>query len=131
MCEIEITSGIRQGCKGSGNLFLLITYYLIEKLYKSCNGYKNDILNIVVLFFADDGLLLSQNKEDAMKNMLTEIAGECGLQIHKDKSTILVYNSKDQIEEIEGLKITNEIKYLGVSIINQKNCFKKQIEEEV
>ena len=90
-----------------------------------------DIINIVALFFADDGLLL--NKEDAMKNikMLTEIAGEYGLQINKDKSKILVYNSKDQIEEIEGLKITNEIKYLGVSIINQKNCFKKQIEESI
>ena len=51
MCEIEITSRIRQGCNGSGNLFLLITYYLIEKLYKSCNGYKDDIINIVALFF--------------------------------------------------------------------------------
>ena len=85
------------------------------------------------LFFADDGLLLSQNKEKAIKNikMLTEIAGECGLQINKDKSTVLIYNSKDQSEEIEGLKITKEIKYLGVSIINQKNCFKNQIEKSI
>ena len=31
MCVIEITCGIRQGCNGSGNLFLLITYCIIEK----------------------------------------------------------------------------------------------------
>ena len=60
-----------------------------------------------------------------MKNikMLTEIAGECGsgLQINKDKSTLFIYNSKDQNEELEGLKITKEIKYLRLSIINKKN----------
>ena len=32
-CDIDVTSGIRQGCTGSSNLFLLITYIIIEKLY--------------------------------------------------------------------------------------------------
>ena len=32
-CDINVTSGIRQGCNASSNLFLLITYCIIEKLY--------------------------------------------------------------------------------------------------
>ena len=60
-CEINITSGIRQGCNGSSNLFLLVTYLIIEKMYDCFDGIKSIICKIVALFFADDGIILMQS----------------------------------------------------------------------
>ena len=53
-CDINVTSGIRQGCNASSNLFLLITYCIIEKLYDNLSGVNTNICKIVALFFADD-----------------------------------------------------------------------------
>ena len=38
--DIEITSGIKQGCNSSGTLFLLITYLIIDELNKMKIGFK-------------------------------------------------------------------------------------------
>ena len=56
--QIEVSSGIRQGCNGSTSLFLLITYFIIEKIYNKLEGINTYICKVVALFFADDGLLL-------------------------------------------------------------------------
>ena len=94
-----------------------------DQLYANCKGYKDDIVNLFTLFFADDGLIIAQNKENAIKNI--KYVNECGLKINRNKSKVLIYNNAQEIEEIEGLKITSEIKYLGIHIINKKKCFKK------
>ena len=39
-CEFNITSGIRQGCNGSSNLFLLVIDLIIEKMYACFDGIK-------------------------------------------------------------------------------------------
>ena len=41
--DIDVTSGIRQGCNGSSNLFLLVTYLIIEKMYDCLNGVNTNI----------------------------------------------------------------------------------------
>ena len=55
-----------------------------------------------------------------------EICRECDLDINKDKSNILIFNMEDKPEEIEGIKVTESIKYLGIEIERKKNMFKKQ-----
>ena len=79
-------------------LFILITYYIIEQLYANCKGYKDYIVNLFALFFADDGLIIAQNKENAIKNI--KYVNECGLKINRNKSKVLIYNNAQEIEEI-------------------------------
>ncbi len=55
--EVQIRSGIRQGCTGSTTLFKSITYIIMQELEQSKNGFSNKKFNTNSLFFADDGLL--------------------------------------------------------------------------
>lgn len=47
-------------------------------------------------------------------------------KINKDKSKIIIFDRKENPEKIEDTEVTTEIKYLGITINNKKNCFKKQ-----
>ena len=128
---VEITSGIRQGCTGTTVLFKLITYIIMEALEKAKKGFKNDLFMLSSLFFADDGLLMSETIKAAENiiRMVTDISKECGLELNKNKSSIIIFNIKDQPQEIEGISVTDKIKYLGVSIDNKKNLFKSHRKE--
>ena len=66
--DINITSAIRQGCNGSSNLFLLVTYLIIEKMYSCLNGINTNICKIVALFIAGNGMILMQTLQEAEKN---------------------------------------------------------------
>ena len=59
--NIDITSGIRQKCNYSSNLFLLVTYLTIENIYDCLNGINTNICKIVALFFVDDGIIMIQS----------------------------------------------------------------------
>ena len=48
--DIDVSSGIRQWCNGSSNLFLLVTYLIIENMYDCLNGINTNICKIVALF---------------------------------------------------------------------------------
>ena len=126
--EISVTSGIRQGCTGSPTLFKLITYIIIKELETKGQGFENEWLKIGALFYADDGLILSPTIEDAERNIkiLTDIGEKCGLEINKDKSDIIIYNMKEKPEEIAGIRVRENIKYLGVTLDDKKNMFKTQ-----
>ena len=65
--DINITSGIRQGCIGSSSLFLLVTYLIIEKMYTCLSGINTNICKMVALFFADDGMILMQTLQEAKR----------------------------------------------------------------
>ena len=123
--DINITSGIRQGCTGSTTLFKLITYVIIQKLEQRRNGFSNDKINLNTLFFADDGLQLSQSLEQAAENLrfLTQISRECGLELNKDKSSVIIFNMYEQPEQVEGIEVVSSIKYLGFTINNTRNIF--------
>ena len=126
--DINITSGIRQGCNGSSSLFLLVTYLIIEKMYTCLSGINTNICKIVALSFADDGMILMQTLQEAKESIqiLSNIAKDCGLSINKNKSNIIIFNSKNQPEYIEDIPITTSITYLGVNINNKKDCYKLQ-----
>lgn len=132
--DIEVSSGIRQGCNGSTVLFLIVTYIIITRLQHENIGFRNEKFNIGSLFYADDGLILARSLDDARRNIdvLTLVAEECGLTINRRKSKIIVFNCKEKYENIENMEVVDEIEYLGVTVTNKKRCFlpykKKHIE---
>ena len=112
--NIDITSGIRQGCTGSTTLFKVITYMIINEINTRGTGYK-DIIHINSLYFADDGLLLANSIEDAENNLklAIEIRRKFGLEINKEKSKVLIFNMEQQPDTIADIKVVDKIKYLG------------------
>ena len=127
--EVEISSGIRQGCTGSTTLFKLITYKIMEKMEKQ-RGFVDDMFKINMLYFADDGLQLSHTRNDAARNikLLIEASREWGLEVNEAKCNIIIYNLKLQPTEIQNIKVVKEIKYLGITLSNGRDCFKKHKE---
>ena len=123
--NIDITSGIKQGCTGSTTLFKLITYEIIKELERNGESLEIDENNLNSLFFADDSLTMADTIEKARKNLkiLTKISESFGLKINKEKSRKLVYNNNEDIREIEGIQVTDTIKYLGITIDNKKELF--------
>ena len=67
--DIDVTSGIRQGCNGSSNLVLLVTYLIIEKMYDCLTGINTNICKIVALFFADDGIIMMKSLQEARESI--------------------------------------------------------------
>ena len=64
---------------------------------------------------------LRETKESIQ--VLLNIAEECGMNINKAKSSIMIFNHKEKIHEdsIEGIQITDTINYLGVTIQNKRD----------
>ena len=129
--KIEITSGIRQGCTVSATLFKLVTYEIMNRLEKEGAQYHVDNININSIFYADDSILISKTIENAARNLkiLIEVSSSFGLHINKEKSNIIIYNCKENIEEIESIRVVNRIKYLGIILDNKRDLFKTQREE--
>lgn len=123
--EMEVTSGIKQGCTGSTTLFKMITYKIIKELEEKGEGYSDDAIKIGSLFFADDGLVLAKDIETAKRNIeiLINICEKYGLQLNKEKSNIMIYNIEHNVQDIEGIKVVNNIKYLGMIIDNTREMF--------
>lgn len=127
--EMEVSSGIRQGSTGSTTLFKLITYKIIKELESKRKGFENELVRIVAIVFADDELIFAESIEAARKSIiiLREVSKKCGLDMNVVKSSISIYNLIDRPEEIEGIGVKKELKYLGVEVINERNIFKNQI----
>ena len=123
--EIEITSGIRQGCTISTTLFKLVTFRIIEELERLGKGFKDEKFRIDSLFFADDGMLLTNSVEDAEEVIIRmeEVGRSFGLEINKGKSNIIIFNLKEKPGEIGNILVKEEITYLGIIINDRRNCF--------
>ena len=59
---------------------------IINEMNTRLTGYKDDIIQINSLHFADDGLLLANSIEDAENNLklVIEICRKFGLEINKE-----------------------------------------------
>ena len=99
---------------------------IIEELEKKGKGFQNPLFNIKALYYADDGLLLSQSIGDAQENIdiIREASMAYGLEINKARSNIIIINVRETPAERGGIKVTNTIKYLGIKIDNKTNDFK-------
>ena len=142
--KMKITSGIKQGCPLSTTLFKIITYIILNELEEKGIGFEIDDIILLALFFADDSLLIADSIENAQHNIriLTEASKKFGLNVNENKCKILVFNFEtkrkrdEDIEtkyakEIEGIEIVDSLKYLGVTIINKYNLFKKHKENTI
>ena len=86
--DIDVSSGIRQGSNCSSTLFILITYYITEELYKRLKGFNNNIIKIVSLLYADDELILADNEEETRKSIqgIISMASDVGLKLIQKKT---------------------------------------------
>ena len=50
---------------------------------------------------------------------------EYGLEINVDNSNIIIANMKEKPTDIARIKVVDSIKYLGVVVSGEKDCFKK------
>ena len=131
--RIEPQSGIRQGCTLSATLFKLITYRIIKEFNKVSKGYVTDKLNVNALFFADDGMLVNDTISEAENaiNQMQRIASEYGLKINRDKSNAMIFNTKQKMDQVGGIKVVEEMKYLGITINNGRDIFKNHKENKI
>ena len=128
--EIEVTSGIRQGCTASTVLFKLITYKIIEEMRKT-EGIKILGPKNTRLFYADDGLILAKDKEKAKRSIeiIREMGGKYGLQLNDRKSQCILFNTKEKCAKINKIEVVEELKYLGVIVQAKRNVFEEHKNE--
>ena len=133
ICKIGDTSGIHQGCTGSPQLFIMVVNLIIQKICNTGLGFRNDLLYIPALFFADDGLLLTNSVRsmEQLLDVVVEVARECGLEISKTKSSCMIYNEKNKPENIRGIAVMEKMKYLGVIINDKVECFKEHKNDKI
>ena len=60
-----------------------------------------------------------------MKKLNTE-AAKYGLKVNREKSKSMIFNMVEQPEEISGMEVVRNMKYLGVEICAQRDLFCKQ-----
>lgn len=128
--EMKVESGIRQGCTASTLFFKLITYKIIEALQRT-RGVRTGSSKVTCLFYADDGLVLADNVEQARESIriVKETGEKYGLQLNENKSQCIMFNVKENINEVEGIGVVKEIKYLGIIIRGKKDMFEGQREQ--
>ena len=92
--EISISSGIRQGCTASTELFKLVTYEIMRRLEDEGEKFIIDDISMNSLFYADDSIMLTWTLEAAKRNLeiISRISKEFGLTINEEKSKIMIYS---------------------------------------
>ena len=109
--SIYAEMGLPQGSILSPVLF---NVYL-EEAFKSSRKLEDLRRRGDLLAFADDMLVMSNNIHEIEQiiNELTSLQVKWNLKLNKKKSEIL---SSEQVEEVNGIKCSPTVKYLGVKI---------------
>jgi hypothetical protein len=90
-----LKQGVRQGAVLSPILYALFINELVEELEQVGGGYRmSEELNISVLLFADDLLLLASTTEQlqAMLVALLKFANRWGFEVNVDKTKAMILN---------------------------------------
>ncbi|GFO09658.1 endonuclease-reverse transcriptase, partial [Plakobranchus ocellatus] len=120
----DIKRGV-QGCVLSPDLFSLYSEIIMRNL-ENHPGIKVGGQNINNLRYADNTVLIAENKEDLQKllNIIEEESRKKGLELNSKKTEVMVINCKQEspkcdifINEVK-LKQTEKFKYLGTIISN-------------
>ena len=121
--EIEVTSGIRQGCTSSTFFFKIMTFVIIENLEEVGVPFEVDDIEIISQWYCDDSTIIANSVEAARTNIriVRRISRELGLEINEDKSKILIYKKGISNRYIEGIEVVNKVKYLGLEVGNERN----------
>ena len=124
--QLELSNGIRQGCTGSPQLFVMIMNMIIREIQESTVGYRDEAFYIPAHFFAANGLLManSQKQAEQLLDVMRDAAGKCGLEINATKSKCMIFNyRRAPIELLKGMEVVEQLRYLGVTVVNKQNCF--------
>ena len=91
---MEVSNGIRQGCIGSPQLFVMIVNMIIREILESTVGYRDEAFFIPPFFFADNVLLManSQKQAEQLLDVMRDGAGRCGLEMNAMKSKCMIFN---------------------------------------
>jgi len=123
--EIPLKSGTRQGCPFSPYLFnIVLASAIIQQ--KEVNGIQIG-KQAVILLFADDMIVYlsdSQNSTRELLNLINNFIKVAGHKINSNKSVDFLHSKDKQAEKeiremIPLTIVTNNIKYLGVSLTKQ------------
>ena len=107
---------------------------VIEKICSSGIGYRGEKFYIPALYFADDGLLLAESIRDMERliDVTIEASRKCGLGINEDKSFCIIYGAPGATPpSIRGMKVVSDIKYLGIRVSSQRDCYANHRKEKV
>mgnify|MGYP000241734625 CR=1 FL=1 len=123
---IKRNRGIRQGCKVSPLLFVLLLNKVVDRLN---DVWRDERWNI--LMYADDALILGRSEREIEEkvNVYRSECREMGLEVNVDKSEIMVVG-KSPRKEIAGLRVVEEMKYLGVWF-DRKGGMRRTAKEKV
>lgn len=122
---LKITNGTRQGCPLSPLLFILTLQPLLIQLRNNTDikGLKIRNQEFKIQAFVDDILLILENPINSIQvtvDILEEYIEWAGMKKNKNKTQILCKNlsqsQKEELEEKSKIKVTNRIKYLGITI---------------
>ena len=126
MGRMEVKCGIRQGCTGSPQLFVMVVGMLIERMIKSGVGYERGMIRIPVLFYADDGLIFARSRTEAegMLKLMEGCGMDYGLEINRDKSVFMVFNESERVDGmVGGVRMVERMRYLGVDVTAGRDCY--------
>jgi len=71
-------------------------------------------------------IVSSVEEAEEVINKVGDIGQECGLEINKHKSKIIIFNMKDKPENIADINVRDRLKYLGILVNENRNCFRIQ-----
>ena len=130
---MKVKNGIRQGCTCSPQLFIMAANEISSGLQRSGLGFRNEQVYVPALFFADDGVIFgnSVSEVEKMVDVFVEKAAGIGMSVNKGKCYVLRFNKKEEVENIRGMDIVEEVKYLGVTVSNKKDVFKVHREKVI
>ena len=86
----------------------MIVSQIIEDMLRSGEGYSSGFMRVPFLFYADDGLILARNREEAsiMLERLEVVSSRYGLSINRDKSFCMVFNERGNTQQTYQCGIT-------------------------
>ena len=131
--------GVRQGENLSRILFSMYLNDLEDFLKTSCNGMELNItidettyfLKLLVLLYADDTIIFSDNKKDLQKclDSFSIYCKKWKLNVNYSKTKVLVFGSRNTSNfsftiNNQPIETTNEYKYLGV-LFTSSGAFSK------
>jgi len=121
----QIDEGVKQGCVLSPILFCIFINELAKRFRESEVGARICNIQVGCLFWADDIVLIAEDKTDLQKmlDIAATFAKQRKLEFNHDKSNVVIVGQRgtSNIKWALGDKVISEVnqyKYLGVQISN-------------